>query len=148
LDTVAVKMLDLEIANLPIFDTARAQGLGVSSLEQIEVTGDYRTIPSLKNFKMSRASGQFKNPNGKIFGMLVDFLKTRPRINHKRCKKCNVCVESCPVQVIERETKGIDYSKCIECLCCHELCMYQAVEIKNVNWLAGVLMGVMRGRYR
>ncbi|HEX3048446.1 MAG TPA: DUF362 domain-containing protein, partial [Bacillota bacterium] len=46
LDTVAVKMLDLEIANLPIFDTARAQGLGVSSLEQIEVTGDYRTIPS------------------------------------------------------------------------------------------------------
>jgi uncharacterized protein (DUF362 family)/NAD-dependent dihydropyrimidine dehydrogenase PreA subunit len=148
LDTVAVKMLGLDVASLPIFDAARAEGLGVSDLEEIDVVGDYKMIPALKNFKMPGIVSRVQNPSGKLFGFLIDFLKTRPRINRKRCKNCNLCVESCPAQVIERETKEIDYSKCIECLCCHELCMYQAVEIKNDYWLAGVLMGLMIRRYR
>ncbi|MCL6591088.1 MAG: DUF362 domain-containing protein [Firmicutes bacterium] len=140
LDAVAVKMLGLDLDNLPFFDVAREQGLGVSNLEQIEVVGDYRTIPALKNFKMPRVFGQYKNPKGKMFEFIINFLKTRPRINRKRCKNCNLCVESCPAQAIDREAKRIDYGQCIECLCCHELCVYKAVEIKNDNWLAGILM--------
>jgi uncharacterized protein (DUF362 family)/NAD-dependent dihydropyrimidine dehydrogenase PreA subunit len=148
LDTVAVKMLGLDLVELPIFDAARERGLGISNLEQIQVLGDYRTIPSLNNFKMPRAFGQVKNPKGKMFGFIIDFLKTRPKVNRKKCKNCNVCVESCPVQVIDRETKRIEYDQCIECLCCHELCLYKAVEIKNVNWLAGVLMKPMLTKNR
>ena len=50
-----------------------------------------------------------------------------------------MCVESCPVQAIDREGKLIDYDTCIECMCCHELCQYEAVELKRENPLAALL---------
>ncbi len=50
-----------------------------------------------------------------------------------RCRKCGVCVSSCPVQAISAATPTrlprIDQDKCIKCMCCHELCPYQAVDI-------------------
>ena len=59
-----------------------------------------------------------------------------------------MCVESCPVQAIDSETKKIDYSKCIECMCCHELCRYKAVELKKDNMIAGLMTKFYRGKYK
>ncbi len=55
-----------------------------------------------------------------------------PDFNDK-CRKCNICVESCPMQVMTLN-KGdahpsIDYDKCIKCMCCHEMCPYQAIYV-------------------
>ena len=55
-----------------------------------------------------------------------------PDFNDK-CMKCNVCVESCPMQVMVLK-KGdahptINYDKCIKCMCCHEMCPYQAIYV-------------------
>ncbi|HHX94951.1 MAG TPA: 4Fe-4S binding protein [Clostridia bacterium] len=63
----------------------------------------------------------------------------------KKCKNCNVCVESCPVEAINIDTKQIDYEKCIECMCCHELCMHQAVDLKKDNFLAHIVTSLYRG---
>lgn len=67
---------------------------------------------------------------------LKDFFKNHftyyPDFNDK-CKKCNICVESCPMQVMKLD-KGdshpiINYSKCIKCMCCHEMCPHQAIYV-------------------
>ena len=62
-----------------------------------------------------------------------------PEIDTNKCKKCNMCVESCPMQAIDRATKKRDYSKCIECMCCHELCLHKAVRLKKNNIIADVI---------
>lgn len=48
------------------------------------------------------------------------------------CKKCMVCVKSCPVQTIKVKKDGRPYvfrDKCIRCLCCHEMCPHHAIII-------------------
>ena len=55
-----------------------------------------------------------------------------------------MCVESCPVQAIDRETKLINYDTCIECMCCHELCQHKAVELRKDNRLAALLARIFR----
>ncbi len=76
-----------------------------------------------------------KNAFRKLFRYYPDF--------NEKCVLCNVCVESCPVQVIEikegNKTPTIDYKNCIKCMCCHELCPYQAVYIKK-SFLAKFLI--------
>ena len=55
-----------------------------------------------------------------------------PDFNDK-CRKCNICVESCPMQVMELKEGDahptINYDKCIKCMCCHEMCPYQAIYV-------------------
>lgn len=79
---------------------------------------------------------------------VIDSFKTRPKVNRKKCKNCNVCVESCPAEAINRQTKEINYEKCIECMCCHELCMHKAVDLKNENFLAKIITTFYQGGHR
>ncbi len=140
LDTVACKMINLDIKNIPFYKAAIERKLGEYNLDRLEIRGDYSEVPQLKGFRLPHTFG-----NSRIYGMMTPFInlmKVRPVINLHYCKRCNVCVESCPVKAIDRATKKIDSGKCIECMCCHELCMYKAVELKRVNPLMGLLEGL------
>ncbi len=133
LDTVAVAMLGLGIEDIPILVSARTRNLGKSDLKAIELVGDFTSPPQLKGFKLPKRLKLIKPRNYKLVVKVIDFLKARPRVNLKVCKHCNMCVESCPVQAIDRETKVVNYSLCIECMCCHELCEHKAVELRRDN---------------
>lgn len=133
LDTVAIAMLGLDVENIPILDSARTRKLGEFNLKNIEIAGDYDSPPRLRSFKLPKRLRNMKPRNYKILVKVIDLLKARPRVNLKVCKHCNMCVESCPVQAIDRETKVIDYNHCIECMCCHELCEHKAVELRKEN---------------
>jgi uncharacterized protein (DUF362 family)/Pyruvate/2-oxoacid:ferredoxin oxidoreductase delta subunit len=135
LDTVATKMIGLDIKDLPIYKETLERKLGEFNLSKIEIAGDYNDIPSLQNFKMPRQLKNNGNSKFYILPTVINFLKTKPSIQSKLCKHCNTCVESCPMSAIDKATKTIDYAKCIECMCCHELCMYKAVELQPVNRL-------------
>lgn len=148
LDTTAAAMLGMEVEDIPILETARERQLGESDLAKIEIAGDYDAPPLLLNFKYPRRFRSYRKSNHAILVKLIDFLKTRPRINLKLCKDCNMCVESCPVQAIDRESKRIDYSSCIECMCCHELCLHKAVELRRNNRAADIFTRFYRGTYR
>ena len=141
LDTVAIKMLGMEIEEIDILTAARRRNLGEWNIDKIIVDGDYssKSIPVLGNYKLPKKYKSAKKLNSKVIIRVVDFFKTRPVINMKHCKDCNVCVESCPIKVIDIKTKKIDYDQCIECMCCHELCMHRAVELKKDNVLAGII---------
>lgn len=148
LDRVATAMLGLRIENVPILVAAQKRELGESNLDKIEIDGDYSTPPRLEGFKLPKRFESFKGKNYKILVKIIDFLKTRPRIDTKRCKGCNMCVDSCPVQAIHQDTKKIDYNLCIECMCCHELCLHQAVELRRDNPLVDFFTRIYHGKYR
>lgn len=148
LDTVAAKMIGLNILDIPILNAARERNIGHWNLEKIQILGDYNYPPSLVDFKLPKRFNSKKKQNYKALIKVIDFLKTRPKINLTSCKQCNMCVESCPVKAINKGTKIIDYSKCIECMCCHELCRYSAVELKKDNIIAGLMTKFYRGKYK
>lgn len=148
LDTVAVSMLGMEIEDIPVLGAARRRQLGESTLDKIKIEGDYNSPPRLQGFKYPKKFRSTKQGNYGVLVKLIKFLKTRPRINTKLCKQCNMCVESCPVQAINRETKKINYDACIECMCCHELCLHKAVELRKDNPIARVFTSMYRGKYR
>lgn len=148
LDTVAAKMIGIDACDLPVLKAACKRNLGEYNLQNIQVLGDFKSIPHLSNFKLPKNFGVTKEMNSKALTRVIKMLKSRPVINIKKCKKCNMCVDSCPVKAIDRDSKKIDYSKCIECLCCHELCLQQAVELKRDNPLVGFMLKFYRGNYR
>jgi uncharacterized protein (DUF362 family) len=149
LDTVASKMIGIDIKQIPILNASIKRGIGEHDINSIKLYGDYDEIPVLKDFKLPKNFGiKKKKANSKALSSVIKLLKSRPSINIKKCKKCNMCVESCPVEAINRESKRIDYSKCIECLCCHELCLHKAVELKRDNPLVGILLKFYRGAYK
>lgn len=57
---------------------------------------------------------------------------TRPEIL-KKCTKCGICSDICPVNAILMEKQKIDYKKCIRCLKCLEVCPEKAIIIKGVS---------------
>lgn len=148
LDTVATAMLGMEIDDVPILVSARERGLGEANLNRIEISGDHVTPPRLPDFRYPKRFRSSKSGNHAVLVRLINFLKTRPKINPKVCKDCQMCVESCPVQAIDEQTKKIDYQRCIECMCCHELCLHQAVELKRDSLWAEIFTRLYRGTYR
>lgn len=144
LDTVAAKMVGMRLVDVPILETAQKRNLGEGNLDNITLSGDFSQIPRLNKFKLPKKFGATKKRSSTAVVKVIDFFRTRPKINLSKCKKCNMCVESCPVQAIDKETKQIDYNACIECMCCHELCMFKAVELKNDNVFAGLISGALR----
>ena len=51
------------------------------------------------------------------------------------CVRCNACMDNCPVECVELNSKEIpslfiDHSRCIRCYCCHEACHYGAISLK------------------
>jgi uncharacterized protein (DUF362 family)/Pyruvate/2-oxoacid:ferredoxin oxidoreductase delta subunit len=126
LDAVAADMIGKNIEDLPILKASIEEEIGEWRLGNIEVCGDFDSPPRLVGFKVPKA---VKGGGGGALKVIIDLLKTRPQMDLSKCKKCNVCVDSCPVGAIDRETKKIDYAKCIECMCCHELCVHKAVKL-------------------
>lgn len=148
LDAIGAKMLELNVSDVPILETAKKRGIGESNIEAIELIGDYKEIPRLKDYNLPKRYGKAGKQNYKALIKVIDFLKARPVVDKKLCKNCNVCVDSCPVKAINKESKAINYNACIECMCCHELCMHKAVRLKKDNWIAGAMMKLYRGNYR
>ena len=147
LDTVAMSLIGLHPEEVPILSAAIEQGIGTSKIEEIEIHADPDSLLLLENFHLPKRYYSTKKQNYGSLVRVIDFLKTRPEVNRKKCVNCNMCVESCPVEAIDRETKKIDYDACIECLCCHELCRYEAVELKRKNLMARVMMKFYRGEH-
>lgn len=141
IDMIATKMINLDFNDVPILHAGINRKLGCESISQIEIKGDYNTVPTVKNFKIPKTKMRISGSKaaGLIIPLAIDFLKTKPFINLNKCKQCNMCVNSCPVNAIDISTKQIDYNKCIECMCCHELCLYHAVELRKNNKIARMI---------
>ncbi|HOH97836.1 MAG TPA: DUF362 domain-containing protein [Candidatus Cloacimonadota bacterium] len=131
LDFVASSMMGFKLGQVPYLSAAlQADGI----------------LPSRIKIPQSFRHYRLDNPDIRMARMSTDMLKYVPRaVRHlfqkiyfyhplisDRCRKCGVCVKSCPVKAISWQDSGfpmVDKDMCIKCMCCHELCPYQAVDI-------------------
>lgn len=130
LDFIASKMMGFQPDKLEYILPA----LEMDSL----TTSDIEVDDNWKNFKFNKVKIKKIGLYVKILAYSPKFLKNifkkyltyYPDFNDK-CKRCNICVDSCPMQVMVLKEGDahpkIDYDNCIKCMCCHEMCPHQAI---------------------
>jgi len=138
LDAVACRMMGIDPLRVTILKHAARLGLGTLQEAEISLQGDYSQPPRVANWRVPSGGGM-RGPRWLLPG-IISFFRTRPVVDTKRCRHCNMCVDSCPVKAIDKRSKQIDYQACIGCMCCHELCQHHAVELRRSNRLAGWIM--------
>ena len=142
LDYIASKMLGFNLKQLPYIEKA----LEIDNIKTEDISIEKRwqnfTFDHVKIKKVSTiikildyTPTVIKNVFRNLFDYYPDF--------NDRCKKCFVCVKSCPVNAMKLE-KGmlhpeIDREKCIKCMCCHEFCPYDAIFVHK-SFLAKLLI--------
>jgi len=134
--------------NLVLTNTlGEERDLGVTSKEEIQITGDFLNFPVIDNFEYEI------NDREAISTMTISlfdsfFLKNsigKPYVTNK-CKLCGECIKICPKNAItltNKKTK-IDYSKCIRCYCCQEICPNNAIAIREPNYLFRILTSILQ----
>ncbi len=136
-DAVSLDAVFSHIAGFPyerniLLKEVVQRNLGIGRLEDIEVVGADLDSAKIKNFRLPKTDLAYRFPTSiaRHLARLIDF---RPIIDGARCKKCNICVGSCPVDAItiNKDISKIDEIKCVRCFCCHEVCPHDAIDIKK-----------------
>ncbi len=134
IDYLASKMMGFSLDQLDYIQEA----LKIENIEPLNI----KAIPE-KNFSiikdveikevLFRQKFLDSLPKGtqKLFNLLFNYY---PYFLNS-CKKCGICVKSCPMQALEfvgiAKKPTLNKSKCIKCMCCHEMCPFHAVIIKK-----------------
>jgi len=134
LDTVFCKLVGVNHMIIPTITYGNDYGLG--SYEDIEIIGDAVEPLINKNFNIDHNTIKVEDANK--FAVLRKVVR-RPYIINKKCKKCGVCVEVCPLEEKavnwkqgDKTTPPVyDYTKCIRCYCCQEMCPHHAIDVKT-----------------
>lgn len=131
LDSVSSAIIGYSPRDIPMLRIAAERGYGTMDLDEITILGE-----SLKDVKV-----RFKKPI-RIYKSLMFlpafirniFIET-PRLpypNQKKCTKCKICEENCPVSAVKVvDFPNFDYNKCIRCYCCYELCPEGGIRLKK-----------------
>jgi uncharacterized protein (DUF362 family)/Pyruvate/2-oxoacid:ferredoxin oxidoreductase delta subunit len=136
LDTVACKIINLDINKVPTIRGSINRGYIKNDLSDISVVGDDINKFIIKDFKIPKTSKDFRLLSSTmpkfIHEPLTKILTPKPVVSHRNCIECKKCIEVCPAKVITLKDKiEIDLGKCIRCFCCHELCPKKAIDIKR-----------------
>ncbi len=132
MDSSVVSILGVGKRKIWPTEIASLRGLGCSDLSSIDRRGPAFAAGVISDFKMP--SNAYLNfiPSFAV-KMLEPYLWVRPAINHASCTMCNVCLDSCPQNVISKRGGRLEfeYNNCIKCLCCHELCPNKSVFLEK-----------------
>ncbi|MFC1509484.1 DUF362 domain-containing protein [Candidatus Omnitrophota bacterium] len=131
-DTVFSHLIGMDPLSLLTTKEAYRRGLGQTDLKKIDLVGEKIEKGLIKDFDLPRSKAFMRLPSP-ILKKIAGFVKFRPYIDEGLCKRCMLCVKTCPVSVItvDKKITNIDYKKCIRCMCCHEVCPHRAIEVKR-----------------
>lgn len=145
LDEVAIDLVMLAIARVDGFKTiphlraCRNRGLGVNSLDDIDIRGAAIDDVRLKR-RISLPSNMAANIlNNYIFRQFTyRFMRRMPALkNMDDCVMCGDCYNICPNNAISWEKRALpEFHKdqCISCLCCVECCPQQALQARAAGF--------------
>ena len=148
LDTVYCYLVNLDPEVVPTNSQGCRMGIGTDKEEEIEIIlcEENNNGVVTRNELFERfGNGSFdvgRDKPPKTFLMrysgFMTKLAKRPVIDKKKCVKCGVCVDHCPVpgKAVEfkngkKEPPVYDYKKCIRCYCCQEMCPQHAIRAKR-----------------
>ncbi len=137
LDATFCRLIDLDVRLVPTVYYGDKLYLGNRHEEDIEIVGldNFKDFVR-KDFDVIR-DGQDESLKWRILKELKIFSR-RPVINKKKCVKCGVCVEACPLDEKAVQFPAgrrdrfpeYDYKACIRCYCCQEMCPEGAITTK------------------
>ena len=142
MDTVAATLLGARLRDIPIHRAASLRGIKETEAKNVDIVGampekvkDFRFPPIMDTNFTARLPYFIDRP-------LRRALTSRPHITHSSCTLCNVCVETCPAEIMERSDRiTIDYDRCIRCWCCQEMCPHGAISSKE-GWMKRIIPGL------
>jgi uncharacterized protein (DUF362 family)/Pyruvate/2-oxoacid:ferredoxin oxidoreductase delta subunit len=143
-DAAALDAFLLDVLKQDVSKNLVLKSLNVTqdSLDTIELIGTHPRHFDFEDFKFPslRKLDYVPKPIVKIIG---SFLWVKAKINKKLCRKCMLCLKSCPVSAIKSTGQNsppeVKKDECISCFCCHEFCPYKAVGF-NKSFLAKIFI--------
>jgi len=136
-DAVAADIIGYAPGDVDTTAMADARGLGIGTLDRIEVRG-----PALSEVRVADFAKPPQGITGALFAVVpsgvirwcINVLGTeRPRILEDRCTLCGECTANCPAGALRRDggRMVLDRSACIGCHCCAEVCREHAIEMRR-----------------
>lgn len=144
LDAVMAEMMGLDAGDIDMLKIAKDRGLGEIDVEKINIIGKLEKIPNFKlpmNFFAMRSAFP-------LYNIVIHIIMARTKlvIDPKKCKKCYICLENCPMKAIsENGDIHINTAGCISCYCCKELCPHDAVRVRGLANLMRSIVDRIRG---
>jgi NAD-dependent dihydropyrimidine dehydrogenase PreA subunit len=143
LDSVFCSLIHLKPQMVPTNFHGEKMGLGSWKSECIELLtpeGEISIEEAVRrygnpDFRVDRRA--VRNGTWERLAKALNIFQKKPYIDEKKCIRCGICVESCPVQGKAVNFKNgrtkppvYDYKKCIRCFCCQEMCPKKAIRVK------------------
>ncbi|MEI6132450.1 MAG: DUF362 domain-containing protein [Bacillota bacterium] len=140
MDSVTLEILGAEKEKVYVIDQGISRGLCPRDICDIDLFFNGEkcediTVAKIEGFEIPmKSEKKMTEIFAKMPKWLENILRSRPSFSKTKCKKCNVCIESCPANCLSMGEKAPEVllSKCIRCYCCEELCPHKAVSIKRI----------------
>lgn len=145
-DTVATDLVGLPPEVVWTQKVASQTGRTGCRLEEVEILGDRLETLRVRNFRPAKVTDVNFGLPQVLKNVLKDSLTARPVPDLTLCKRCGICIETCPPKAMEIAVNKlkIDYKRCIRCFCCQELCPHGALHTRQGLLLR--LADFLRGR--
>jgi len=131
IDYVVSKIIDLKLEDSYIVKNSIERGI-LTNPSSIEIIGEKLEDIIIKDFKFPDTLA--KKTFARAF-KLTKFIKPYPMFDSKKCIRCKLCIDRCPVNALKLINNKVvlkDKNKCIRCFCCSEHCPVHAVGIKHI----------------
>jgi uncharacterized protein (DUF362 family)/Pyruvate/2-oxoacid:ferredoxin oxidoreductase delta subunit len=132
-DGVISKVIGVHPEQFPALKVALKENYGIGHPKNIEVLGEQIDEVKVDDYQFPQKIVEFEGFIKTLMGFLKCQLTTHPSIENEKCKRCNSCVDACPLNCITSYESGlvINTKKCIQCMCCMEACPHNNIDLKE-----------------